>query len=111
MGYSESDFQDKVEPVLHEWFGEDAVTRTEYFPDTWRFCDFVVRLPMASLAIEVEDDAYSIAESVGQARLYASHLQYGVPVVVVPHDTLEQPEAELLSPHVNFVPMEPPAEQ
>lgn len=108
--YSEEDFEDVVEPVLHDWFGEGRVERQHYFPATGRRADFVVSLPMVTLAVEVEDTTYTLHESAGQARLYANHLRYGVPVVVVPHDTLDQPEAQMLSSHVNLVPMEPPAE-
>lgn len=106
--YDEEDFEDKAEQTLHQWFGAEHVERQHYFPSTARRADFVVRLPMVTLAVEVEDTSYTLHETVGQARLYANHFRYGVPVVVVPHDTLAQPEAQMLSSHVNLVPMDPP---
>lgn len=82
---SEADFQDRVESILVEFYGPERVT-PEYVFDTGRRADFLVDAGLTTLAIEVENDAASVVEGVGQAILYANHdpSRLSTPLVVVP---------------------------
>lgn len=115
IDYSEDEFKDKIEPILHRWYGEDAVTREKYLTSpydmedtTRRYADFVVRQPMVTLAIEVKDNEEAVYKAAGQAIMYARHFRFGLPVVILPWGEMEQPETKMVASRVQVVPMNPP---
>lgn len=102
----ESEFADRVLEHLREQFGADVVTEQVYLEESDRFVDVVVDVGIVTLCIEIESEFDRAITGVGQAILYAAHYVDGVPVVVVPPDHLEDPEAVYLSRQVPIVPLD-----
>lgn len=73
---------------VREWFerqwGHSAVETDVYQPGPRWFVDLVVQAEPVTLYVEVENDAASIRDGVGQALGYAAGREHGVPLVVVP---------------------------
>lgn len=61
-----------------------------------RIPDYVVELDGFHIAVEVENDWEGAIGGVGQAVLYAAHMENTMPMVVVPEGHVEFPEAALL---------------
>lgn len=99
---SEKSLENRIEELLVDHYGEDAVDRQHYY-QTRRWVDLYVDMGILHLAIECENDAPSIIEGVAQALLYANHDQTNrtVPMVVIPDDHgLDAPEMQYLNQEV-----------
>lgn len=99
----ETTFQDHVERYLENKYGEENVERSRYFSESRRYCDLWVDGPVVDLAIEVESRFSSAFKGVGQSVLYAAHEKNAVPIIVVPEDHVEQPEADMIRNRVPIV--------
>lgn len=106
MHFDEYTFQDYVEELLIDQYGEDNVYREKYYPETGRFVDFYVETAVVNLALEVENDAEAIMKGAGQAVLYANHDSNTVGAVVVPKGHIDQPETNLLRQDIPIVELE-----
>lgn len=93
---SEMRFEERVIERLRELYGEESVKEQYYFEDTGRWADAIVLGPVASFAIEIENDFEAAIEGVGQSQLYASEVGPLVPMVIVPRGHTDQPETDLL---------------
>lgn len=96
MHTEESNTEAALIEFLEAEYGPEAVDSQVYLPESTRYCDIVVDLPVATLCIEVESRFSAAIKGVGQALLYAAHYRDGVPVVVLPADHTESPEMEML---------------
>lgn len=93
----ERPFHDRLVEHLVTEYGEDAVRTDVYLKETGRWVDVLVETPLVTLALEVENDWESVIMGIGQANLYAAHVEEGaVPVVAVPPGHVEEPEVSLL---------------
>jgi len=101
---SEREFTETiVAPWLADHYGADQVREQVHLGASDRFVDFLVETPLATWAVEVENDADAIIGAVGQALLYAAHRPSWRPCVVIPRDHFEQPERDMLDEHVRIV--------
>lgn len=101
----EADLESRVETLLADRYGRDAVARQYVYP-TGRRVDLLVDIGLVSVAIECEDSAEDLIPGLGQTLLYATHDPQGrtVPCIVVPdeHDhgtTLDEPERQYIEEH------------
>lgn len=100
---NERTFEDEVEILLNEVYGEDNVFRQYYYDESYRFADFYVRGPLFDMALELENDWEACIKGVGQALLYSGHKKNCIPVVVVPEGHVEQPEVDILREYLPIV--------
>jgi hypothetical protein len=99
MHISESDFADHVERYLQYQYGEEYVEREYVFEDNLRV-DFLVQTPLCRLAIELENDAASIRDGLGQAVDYHRKAPDLRPVILVPKGHVSDTRVEAYSPYV-----------
>jgi hypothetical protein len=96
---SEAEFcTEYVEPLLSKHFGEDSWERTKWLDRTGCYADYWVDLGVFIAAIEVENDADSIRNGVGQAIEYAQNHPRAVPMVLTPEGHVETAQVEALRP-------------
>lgn len=94
----EIDFEMAVAEWFRATYGDDAVEQQVYQDGPYWFADIVVDLDFATLYVEVENDADSVREGVGQAIGYAAVLpNEGIPMVVTPEHHLDDDEVARLS--------------
>lgn len=108
---SEITYHEKVQKVLELHYGEENVEYEKFLSETHRFVDFWVEGPVVDLAIEVENDFEAALKGAGQSILYAAHELNAVPVIILPPDHVEQPEADMMRSNIAIVEMEPPDEE
>lgn len=92
----EADFAPQVEAWLVDTFGDDAVESGKWLSRTTCYADFWVDTGVVILAIEVENDAGSIRDGVGQALEYAQNDPRAVPVVITPVGHADDDQADAL---------------
>lgn len=99
---SEADFGEQVIDFFAGEFGEDAVDTEVHIDtiDTDRYLDILVDLDHTRLCVELKIDFTAAIEGVGQAALYAAHIDNGLPVVLVPESGLNRMERLLLATDV-----------
>lgn len=81
---SERTFHLRVLAYLIDKYGRENVKSEKFLRDTYTFCDVWVDDGFVKLAIEIENDAPSVREGVGQALEYAGNETNAHPMVVVP---------------------------
>lgn len=108
---TEDAYHEKVKSILERSYGEENVEYEKYLPETRRFVDFWVEGPVVDLAIEVENDFEAALKGAGQSILYAAHELNAVPVIILPPDHVEQPEADMMRSNIAIVELEPPDEE
>lgn len=108
---SERTYSEKVEEYLISEYGEANVERNKHLSKTDRYVDFWVDGPVVALAIEVENNFEAVLKGTGQSILYAAHELNAVPVIILPPDHVEQPEADMIRSNVALVEMETPDSQ
>lgn len=100
-------YQDKLEPYLHETYGEENVERDVFLDQTYRYVDFLVEVGDVYLAIEVENSTdHVVYEGHGQAELYAQHSDQYLPVIYYPHDGENEAELNMIGTQVGLVPFD-----
>lgn len=99
---TEAEFGEQVIEFLIDEFGEEAVDTEVHIDtlDTDRYLDILVDIDPARLCIELKTDSTAAIEGVGQAALYAAHIDNGRPVVLVPESGLNRMERLLLATDV-----------
>lgn len=93
---SERAFTDVVEAWFRAEYGDSQVEREVYQPGPYWFVDLVVDTGPVNLFVEVENDAASIRDGVGQALGYAASQPHSVPLLVVPMGHVEMPDVQRL---------------
>jgi hypothetical protein len=96
---SEREFGDRLEPLLEERFGADAVHREYRFADGLR-PDFLVEGPICRWAFELENDDPSVRDALGQVTEYHRKAADIRPVIVVPADHVDGRRVEAFRPYV-----------
>lgn len=96
---SERELGDRLEPVLEEWFGADAVQREYRFADGLR-ADFLVEGPLCWWAFELENDDPSVRDALGQVTEYHRKDAAMRPVIVVPAGHVDADRFEAFRPYV-----------
>jgi len=96
---SEAAFGDVVEFFLVNKYGSDNVEREYVFEDGLRV-DFLVQTPLCRLVIELENDAASIRDGLGQAVDYHRKAPDLRPVILVPKGHVSDTRVEAYSPYV-----------
>ena len=81
---SEATFHNRVRQWFENQYGERAVKSEVYQPGPRWYVDLVVTLPSHTLYIEIENDAASVRDGVGQCIGYAGADPHGVPVLITP---------------------------
>ncbi|MFC7165687.1 hypothetical protein [Halospeciosus flavus] len=99
----EDEFAESVQTWLESEFGSDDVEQNYVLDETSREVDFLANGPVATWAIEVENDAESLIKGTGQTTLYAAHDPEYRPAVVVPAGHVEEPERTLVAEHLAVV--------
>lgn len=99
----EKPFQDRVVAYLEDEYGAENVEEDKYLPDPYRFCDVWVEGALVDYAIEIENDFDAAINGVGQALMYAAEEENAVPIVVLPPDHTDEPEASSLRRAVPIV--------
>ncbi|MDY7082247.1 MAG: hypothetical protein SXQ77_07565, partial [Halobacteria archaeon] len=90
----EAAFEEKVVARLREFYGPEMVKPQYRFEESGRVADILLHGPLASFAIEIENDWEAAIKGIGQAVVYASEVGPIVPVVCLPRGHTEMPEAE-----------------
>lgn len=98
---SEREFNDYMEKVLENHFGEENVHR-EVVLESQRRPDFVVDTIFGTAMVEAEDRAKDAIGGWGQAYLYASHEMSAYGIVLFPEET-EEPDLEYLINPIGFM--------
>lgn len=105
----ENEFSERVYTYFETAYGEENVHRQQYFSETGREADIVVETGLVTLMVEIGADS-TINDEVGQALLYSRHdSQYTdfdapfLPLVVMPNDHPQHPEAEMVEPYASIV--------
>lgn len=94
---TETAFESAVAEWFKEEYGPNAVTRQKYLEGPRWFCDIVVDTGFARLFIEVENDAGSIRDGIGQTLGYAAtDLERGFPMIVTPAGHIDKDRLALL---------------
>ena len=107
MTISEAAFHDIVRVWLTDRVGAGNLTH-EPTLRTGREPDFLAEGPLATWAVEVENDADSLTDGFGQARLYAKHATEYVPLLVLPPvEASSRRELALLRDDVRIVELDP----
>lgn len=88
----EPDFQDALLEWFQDHYGEENAVQEYYQPGPRWYCDIRVETPYATLFVECKTASAGdsgIRAGIAQALGYASYNEeHGVPMVVVPPDTL-----------------------